>query len=30
MPRDISNRHFGLMVRDEAAIAKVREKLTRK
>ncbi|MFL6568025.1 MAG: VOC family protein, partial [Chthoniobacterales bacterium] len=30
MPRDTSNRHFGLMVRDEAQIAEVREKLTRK
>jgi len=30
MPRDTSNRHFGLMVRDEAQIAEVCEKLTRK
>jgi catechol 2,3-dioxygenase-like lactoylglutathione lyase family enzyme len=30
MPRDGSNRHFGLMVRDEAQIAEVREKLTKK
>ena len=30
MRRDTSNRHFGLMVRDEEKIAEVREKLTRK
>ena len=30
MPLDSSNRHFGLMVRDEEQIAEVRDKLTRK
>lgn len=30
MPRDASNRHFGLMVRDEQQLAEVREKLTKK
>lgn len=30
MPADSSNRHFGLMVRDEAALAEVRKKLTGK
>jgi len=30
MPRDASNRHFGILVRDEAQIAEVREKLTGK
>lgn len=30
MPRDASDRHFGLIVRDEQQLAEVREKLTRK
>ena len=30
MKRDESNRHFGIMVRDEAQIAEVRDKLTKK
>ena len=30
MSRDASNRHFGLMVRDEKQIAEVRKKLTTK
>ncbi len=30
MPADASNRHFGIMVRDEAQIAEVRKKLTGK
>lgn len=30
MPRDASARHFGILVRDEAQIAEVREKLTKK
>ncbi len=30
MPMETSNRHFGLMVRDEQQLAEVREKLTRK
>jgi catechol-2,3-dioxygenase len=30
LPPDRSNRHFGLMVRDEKQIAEVREKLTKK
>ena len=30
MPRDASDRHFGIMVRDEPQIAEVRDKLTKK
>jgi hypothetical protein len=30
MPRDASDRHFGLMVRDEPQLAEVSEKLTTK
>src|SRR5205085_6852322 len=30
MPRDTSNRHFGIMVRDEQQLSQVREKLTKK
>ena len=30
MPRETGNHHFGVMVRDEAQIAEVREKLTKK
>ena len=30
LPRETSNRHFGIMVRDEDQIAEVREKLTKK
>ena len=30
MPPDESDRHFGIMVRDEAQLAEVRDKITRK
>ncbi len=30
MPPDASDRHFGIMVRDEAQLAEVRDKITRK
>ena len=30
MPRDESNRHFGVMVRDETQLSEIRDKLTKK